>query len=233
MIALRHCALAVLLLLAASAAPASGQSVAGRLLDDERDRPIPGARLYLVDEGGALVDSTFTARDGAFQLAAPAAGTYTLHFQMDGWAAAGSEPLALHEGESTRYDFPVVLVSNAAMRQMSDMIHMDERLQTSLPEICGEALRPWEAGLLVGTVRARATGEPVPGARVSVATAATGVARSTVASERGIYILCNVPLGTAVDIIAETTDGARETTQVEIRAGMVSWYDLDVGTRRR
>ncbi len=233
MIALRRCAPAVLLLLLASAARASGQSVQGRLLDDERDRPIPAARLYLVDEGGALVDSALTARDGAFRLTAPAAGVYALHFQMDGWAGAGSEPLTLRDGAVTSYDFPVVLVSNAAMRQMSDMIHMDERLQTSLPEICGEALRPWEAGLLVGTVRARSTGEPVPGARVSVATAERGVTRSTVASPQGVYILCNVPLGAAIDIIAEMADGTRETTQVEIRAGMVSWYDLNVGPRRR
>lgn len=231
MIAPLRVPLAVLLLSAASVLPASAQSVEGRLLDDERDRPVPGARLYLLDEAGVPVDSAFTARDGTYRLRAPAAGVYIVHFQMDGWAGAGSEPLTLRAATVTTHDFPVVLVTNAAMRQMSDMIQVDERLQTALPEICGEALRPWEAGLLVGTVRARATGEPVPGARVSVATAEQGVTRSTVASAKGIYILCNVPLGPAIDIIAETADGTRETTQVEIRAGMVSWYDLGVGPR--
>jgi hypothetical protein len=116
---------------------------------------------------------------------------------------------------------------------MSELISTDERLQSSLPEICGEALRPWEAGLLVGVVRARATSEPIAGARVAVATGGTGVTRATLSSDKGIYILCNVPLGPAVEIIAETPDGTVERTQVEIRAGMVSWYDLPVGPRRR
>jgi hypothetical protein len=109
---------------------------------------------------------------------------------------------------------------------------MDERLQTSLPEVCGEALRPWEAGLLVGTVRARGTNAPLAGVRVSVATPERGVTRATVSSAQGIYILCNVPLGSDVAIITRTADGAEATTQVEIRAGMVSWYDLHVGARR-
>jgi hypothetical protein len=116
---------------------------------------------------------------------------------------------------------------------MRDIINMDERLQASLPEICGEPLRPWEAGLLVGVIRVRATGEPVAGARVAVAAPGTGVARSTLSSENGIYILCNVPLGPAVEIIVEAPDGTTERTDVEIRAGTVSWYDLSIGPRRR
>jgi hypothetical protein len=110
---------------------------------------------------------------------------------------------------------------------------MEQRLQDALPEICGEAFRPWEAGLLVGVVRVRATREPLAGARVTVATSSDGVTRSTLSNERGTYVLCNVPTGPEVQIIVEAPDGTRETTTVEIRAGTASWYDLPMGPRRR
>ena len=209
-----------------AAAPLSAQSVRGELRAEERDVPIPDARLYLVSAEAAIVDSTRTDRTGAFRLNAPAAGTYRLQFQSDGWAGIASDEIVLAANAVTPFTFRVPLVPNAALQQMSDMIGMDERLQTHLPDICGEALRPWEAGVLVGIVRARRSKEPIAGTRVAVATAEHGVTRSTIASDHGIYILCNVPLGTAVAIIAETPDGRVQRTDVEIRAGMVSWYDL-------
>jgi hypothetical protein len=223
-------ALAALLLVGWS--PAAAQSVRGDLRDDQRDLPIAGARLHLIGAGGAIVDSTRSADAGGFELTAPAAGTYTLYFQLDGWASVPSGPLQLRSGETLEYAFRVPLVSNAAIRQMADMIDMDERLQTALPEMCGEPLRPWEAGLLVGIVRTRTGSAQVAGARVAVAAPDGTVARSTLSSEKGIYILCNVPLGEAVEITIETPGGAMETTEVEIRPGMVSWYDLTVGRRR-
>lgn len=223
----------LVLMLAASASGASAQAVRGVLRDAERGRPLPGQRLYLLAAGGVAVDSTFTDAAGHFQLAAPAAGEYAVYFQTDGFATVASEPLRLEADIVTAFEFPVSLVSNAAMRHMSELIATDERLQSSLPEICGEALRPWEAGLLVGVVRRRATDEPVAGARVAVETTTQGVARATLSSDRGIYILCNVPLGTAVRILIEAPDGTTESTDVEIRAGMVSWYDLPIGPARR
>lgn len=219
--------LAAFLITGVSAAAA--QSVRGDVRDDARDIPIAGARLHLLGAGGVVVDSTRTGENGVFELTAPAAGTYTLYFQLDGWASVPSDPLQLLRGQTVQYPFRVPLVSNAAIRQMSDMIGMDERLQTALPEMCGEPLRSWEAGLLVGIVRTRARSKPVAGARVAVAADDGTTARSTLSSENGIYILCNVPLGEAVKITVETPDGAMETTDVEIRAGMVSWYDLSVG----
>lgn len=231
----RRLAACVLLALIASTFGPNGahaQAVGGLLLDSETQRPVPGARLFLLDAAGVPLDSTFTNELGRYHLEAPRAGTHFIHFQMDGWAGAGSDSLELKAGVAEDYDFRVTLVSTAAMQQMSAMIHADERLQTSLPEVCGEALRPWEAGLLVGTVRARATNAPLPDVRVAVATDERGVTRSTVANADGIYILCNVPLGSDVSIIATAPDGTREITNVEIRAGMVSWYDLHLGVRR-
>jgi hypothetical protein len=112
-------------------------------------------------------------------------------------------------------------------------VSMEARLQESLPQICGEPFRAWEAGLLVGTVRVRATNAPIPFARVTAYDAAGEAVRTGIASENGVYVLCNLPPGRAVRIAIETPTGATEDTDVEIRTGSASWYDLPVGPRRR
>lgn len=225
--------LAVALLLAAWPDAGSAQSVRGDLRDRDHDRVLPGARLYLLDDAGIAVDSTRTDRSGRFLLSAPAAGEYIVHFHIDGWASVPSNWLRLGPDSTVDLQFRVPLVHHTAVRQLGDMIDMDARLQTAIPEICGEPLRLTEAGMLVGVVRTRATRQPLAGARVSIAAADETVARATISSDNGIYILCNVPLGTAVAITIESADGRlSETTDVEIRAGTVSWYDLPIGPRR-
>jgi hypothetical protein len=223
------CGLAVLLALAA--APAYGQAVSGEVRDADHDRPLPGARLLLLDGDGVPVDSARADRSGRFRLAAPAAGSYVVLFRMDGWATVPSEELRLERGATLPLAFRVPLVATAAIREMSNVIALESRLQESLPDICGEPFRAWEAGLLVGTVRLRATREPIPGARVAVS-ASGDVARATISSENGVYVLCNVPVGPKVRITVETPAGIVEETDVEIRAGTASWYDLAVGRRR-
>lgn len=225
--------LTLLLLLAASNTPVLGQALRGQLRDEEHGRPVPGARLLLLSTAGAIVDSARSDGAGAFRLRAPAAGEYVVHFQLDGWATVSSDPVQLEPGVTTDFTFPVTLIASDALREMSDIISMEPRLQAALPELCGEALRPWEAGLLVGRVRERASGRPVPGARVATAPAGgSDAARATVASENGVYVLCNVPAGADIPIIAESPQGAVDTTRVEIRAGSAAWYDLLVGKRR-
>jgi hypothetical protein len=179
------------------------------------------------------VDSVMADPAGRFQLTAPGAGAYHILFQMDGWVTVPFDPIRLGPGSMATVDLQVPLISVSALQQMGELLRMEERLQDALPEICGEAFRPWEAGLLVGVVRVRATREPLAGARVTIATASDGVMRSTLSNERGTYVLCNVPTGADVQIIAESPDGTRETTTVEIRAGTASWYDLPLGPRRR
>jgi hypothetical protein len=222
-----------LAILAAAATPAVTQAVEGTAHDADRGRPLPGAQLYLLDHQGEVVDSVLTDGVGRFQLDAPRAGVYRVLFQMDGWVTVPFDPLDLAPGSTALQDLRVPLVSMAALQQVGDMIRMEQHLQDALPEICGEAFRPWEAGLLVGVVRLRATREPIAGARVAVATASDGVTRSTLSNERGVYVLCNAPIGPAVQIIARAPDGTSETIEVEIRAGTASWYDLPLGPRRR
>ncbi|HSK17872.1 MAG TPA: carboxypeptidase-like regulatory domain-containing protein [Longimicrobiales bacterium] len=217
----------------AGPSPAAAQAVRGELRWEERDVPLPGARLLLLSERGAHVDSTVTDDAGRFHLTAPEAGTYYLYFHSDGWASVTSNPVSLERGRVTTFDFTVRLVAGAAIRQMSDVIRANEQLQSSLPEICGGVLDAERTGVLVGVVRDRKTRRPIGGARVSVGTGAGGVARSTLSSETGVYVLCNVPVGAAVNVIADAPDGRSERTSAIIRAGTISWYDLNLRTTRR
>jgi hypothetical protein len=219
-------------LLCASVAPTVAQAVTGEVREAGADRPIPGARLLLLDDAGQAVDSSRSDRAGRFRLGARRAGSYTVYFRMDGWAGVPSEPIRLEAGAASTLEFRVPLVSTAALRDMSTILDLEPRLQESLPEICGEPFRGWEAGLLVGVVRRRGGREPVAGARVAVA-GTDGLARATLSTESGVYFLCNVPIGAAVVVTIETPDGGTETTDVEIRAGTASWYDLPIGPRRR
>jgi hypothetical protein len=222
---------ACLAVLAPAALPAGAQVVGGTVHDADRGRPLPRAQLYLLGHDGIAVDSVLTDQAGRFRLTAPRAGAYHVLFRMDGWLTVPFDSIRLEPGTTATLDLQVPLIAVSALQQMGELLRMEQRLQDALPEICGEAFRPWEAGLLVGVVRARATREPLAGARVTVATASDGVARSTLSNERGTYVLCNVPTGPEVQIIAEAPDGTRETTTVEIRAGTASWYDLPLGPR--
>lgn len=222
-------ALGVLMALSAGTA---AQAVEGTLLHEDTGLPLPGAPLYLMDHDGEVADSARTDQHGRFRLAPPRAGTYNLLFQMDGWTNVPSEQFQLTTSRTHHLDFTVPLISLSALEQMGDLMRMETELAQALPEICGEAFRPWEAGLLIGVVRNRSDRQPLPGATVTVATGTGQTARSTISNARGTYILCNVPTGPDVHIIIKTPDGTTETTDVEIRAGTASWYDLPVGPRR-
>ena len=213
--------------------PVSAQAVRGLLRWEERDVPLPGARLLLLSESGARVDSTVTDGEGRFHLTASGPGTHYLYFHADGWASVTSNPVPLERGAVTSFDFIVRLVAGAAIRQMSDVIRANEQLQSSLPEICGEAVDPQRTGMLVGVVRDRTMRQPVGGARVSIGADARGFSRSTFSSETGVYVLCNVPVGAAVNVSAEAPDGRFERTSAIIRAGTISWYDLNLRATRR
>lgn len=219
-----------LVVLALAATSAGAQAVRGQLLDAERGVPLPGARLLLVTEAGAVLDSTVSDGQGRYRLEAPEPGSYALYFDMDGWAGVPSDQLQLKQGATTVFDFRVPLLSDAESSRISDIITADRRLQRPLPELCGEPVRAWEAGLLVGVVRERGSDRPVAGARIGVA--GGGGTRETVSNDRGIYVLCNVMAGSAVKIVVTGPQGVSETVTVEVRAGTVGWYDLYAAGRR-
>ena len=73
---------------------ALGQSVRGTLVD-EMSQPVAGATVTLLDAAGAGVATALTSQAGAWQLRAPAAGSYTVRAQKAGYAIVETMPFAV------------------------------------------------------------------------------------------------------------------------------------------
>ena len=226
-------ALALLALaLALAAGDAAAQSISGSVLDADRGFPLPLATLLLVDSAGTVVDSTRADADAAYSLRATGPGRYFVHVRLDGWAAVPSDGFDVEPGRDRTFDVRIPLIGPAALRQMSSILE-DEAMQRPMEEICGEPLRPWEAGVLLGVIREGRARTPVAGARVVARGPDGEPLRSTVSNARGAYVLCNLPAGLALRVTAESADGAVGETDPEIRPGVVSWYDIPVRPARR
>jgi hypothetical protein len=210
--------------------------VRGTLVEQRTTSPIPGAGVRLFDDANVAVDSARTSADGRFTLRARRAGTHYLYFDHPGYASITSPRLELTAGDTLDHRFTVPLVSGAAIRRMSEVIDIEQRLQTNLTELCGERPRPHEAGILVGVVRRDPDGEPLAGAvvRVKAAREASASAdtfeRATVTSANGVYILCNVPPGT-LHTRTELLGYRMDEGPAELRAGEIAWYDVYLRAR--
>lgn len=220
------------LLIGASVASAAAQVVRGTVTAEDSGRPLPGVLVSLLDDGGVPVDSVRTDPAGAYRLRAPGPGRFTLQLEPDGYLGTSRRLPALAAGERIERRIELPLVSAAAARDMEEMIRRERALQRPLEELCGEPLRPWEAGLLVGVARDRATREPIPGALVRLTPrgsaagpdAGPDAERAAVATPAGAYWFCNVMAG-LVRVVA-VADGFRpDTSDARVRAGTISWYD--------
>jgi hypothetical protein len=224
----------VVLALCFAAAPRTlaAQTVAGRVVTEDGGVPVPGADIWLMSEGGSRVDSTRTDGAGGFQLRAEAPGTYRLYMVLEGYASQSTAAFELTAGQTLRRDVPYSLVSVRAMQIMGDAISRDSMLQQDLPKICGEALRPWESGLLVGVIRDRRTEQPIPNAVVTVQPPATPdstpAPRSTVSNQHGTYIFCNIPQGDDITLRVRAPGRPVQEEKVRVRNGMIGWYDVYV-----
>jgi hypothetical protein len=85
----------------------SAQTVGGRLIDDATAAAVVDADIALLDDGGAVVDSTLTAADGSFSLRAPEAGEYTIRAAHIAYATAVSPTLSLQRGDTLEVEFRV------------------------------------------------------------------------------------------------------------------------------
>jgi hypothetical protein len=218
--------LATLLALLLSAAGAAAQTVRGTVIEEDAGDPLPGVRVSLLDDAGLPVDSTRTDTAGTFLLRAPRPGRFILHFEIEDYLGTTDQPPYLDAGAEVERRIALRLVSGAAARVMREVIQRETAFQLPLDELCGEPLRPWEAGLLVGVARDRRTRDPVPGALVRMAAPDAGPddPRTTVATGTGAYWFCNVP-GGRVRVVT-MADGFRPDTSVaRIRPGTISWYD--------
>ncbi len=229
----RHVVLSVCLAALATtppAAAAAAQAVHGVVVSKEEQRVVSGARVVLVRDDGTAVDSTVTGSTGRFRVVADSAGAFVLYTRLQGYASYTSAPFRLSAGETVDRRIELPLVSVRAMQIMADVIGSDSMLQQDLPTICGEELRPWESGIVVGVVRDRQTREPVPGALVVLTPPAEPGGPppeplTMLSNRNGTYMFCNVGLGDSRVRVHAEGFRPREVT-VQARAGMIGWYDV-------
>lgn len=219
---------------------ATGQVVEGTVTDADYDRPIGDAPVRIVDTLSVTVDSSTTDDAGRFRLVAPRPGPYILFVEIEGYLSY-SDFTTLAAGDTVRRDIEMPLVSARAARVMHEVIEREAAFQLPWEELCGEPVRPWEAGVLVGVARDRSTLDPVgravihvepledvdPGAQAPPAGTAPESEpwpRSRVATPTGAFWFCNVPVGRA-RIVARAEGFATDTSYATIRAGTISWYD--------
>lgn len=228
---LRRVCLALAASAVVTAAPLAAQTLRGTIFDTDGHR-LAGAVVRLLDEKtGVMADSARTDGDGAFVLTAADPGRYLVHVHLDGWTDVPTESVDLGAGETRQGDFRVPLIGATVVADIARRIAADPDLQRDLAEACGEPLRPWEAGLVVGEVRDRATGVVVAGARIRAESPDGGPVRATIANARGTYMLCNIPAGSGIRLRATTTDGRSDQVEIQVKPGMVSWCDLLVRAR--
>ena len=100
----------VLILLAASAAPrhASAQYLMGRVVDAASGQPLPKAAVGVQVPGDSVV-KTLTAKDGAFALQLPAAGTYVVHVQASRAPAVVSDSITVAADSVVQREFRVAM----------------------------------------------------------------------------------------------------------------------------
>jgi hypothetical protein len=223
--------LVIISLLAAGAAShATGQVVRGTLVE-HGGAPLPGGAVILLDSAGSAVDSTSATAEGRFVLRAPGPGLFSLHFSHPGYASVPSDPIRLSSGDTVEHHFAVPLISGVAIQRMSEVIDLEQRLQTNLTELCGEPPRLWEAGILVGVVRRRPGDQPLAGAIVTVAApgrdGSEPFRKATITSANGVYVICNVPAGSA-NMRTELGGYRVDDGPVDVRAGEVGWYDISL-----
>lgn len=219
----------MILQVVAFASPAAAQTVRGTLVNDAGGAPLPGATLTLIDSASVAVDSTVSAADGSFILRTTTPGSYLVYFSHPGYASVPSNPIRLAAGDTVSMRFEVPLVAGVAIRRMGEVIDLEARLQRDIVELCGERPRSWEAGIVIGVVRRRSDDGPLAGAVVRVEAPAAGggdrFRKATVSSANGVYVICNVPEGTAslrTDLAGYRTDEG----PIDVRAGNVAWYDV-------
>lgn len=221
-------------------ARAAAQTVEGTVTDADYDRPIADAAVLLVDTLSVTVGSTATDDGGRFRLDAPGPGSFILFVEIKGYLSY-SDFVTLATGENATRQIEMPLISARAARVMHDVIQRESAFQLPWEELCSEPVRPWEAGVLVGVTRDRASLDAIPRAVVRLEpvvdeggetdapppdgeTESGAWPRSRIATPTGAFWFCNVPVGRA-RIVARADGFGADTSYATIRAGTISWYD--------
>jgi iron complex outermembrane receptor protein len=107
--------------------PALAQNgwIVGSVRDSEKDSPIPGALVEVIDETGAFVAQALAGPDGAFRVEIEP-GTYTVRFRSAGWYTEELVDQSVTAGETTTanaaltpnpYELDALLISVSKMEE--------------------------------------------------------------------------------------------------------------------
>ncbi len=120
--------------------PASGQSVVVQVTESESGRPIAGAFVSLLDEGGSPVRSALTGNSGRFLFPIPGPGVFQVKAEMIGRATKTSSLITLREGESGQV---ALSLSVHAISLAGIHVEAEERCRLR-PDEASEIARVWE-----------------------------------------------------------------------------------------
>lgn len=216
--------LAIYLGLAGGPLRATAQTIRGTVTGEDSGRPLTGASVLLMDTLSAPVDSTVTDSAGLYRLAAPVPGAFVVHVAPPGYLAS-STTVRLAAADTARLDIAMPVISEAAADVMRQVIDREAAFQLPWEELCGEPVRPWETGVLVGVARDRGSMDPLPRAVVRLERMEGGTPpQIRVATATGAFWFCNVPPG-RVRVTARAEGHAPDAWVASIRAGTISWYD--------
>lgn len=97
----------------ATAVPAAGQAIEGRMVEAGSNEAIAGASVILLDATGARVDFALTGADGAYRLEAPGPGAYRIAWERIGYRGGASDAFELAAGAvaTRRLEAPAVPVA--------------------------------------------------------------------------------------------------------------------------
>ena len=227
-------ALALLAFALVLPASAAAQAIEGRITDAADGAPIVGAAVVVLDEAASPIGTTATDDGGNFRLDVPAAGSYLIVVQIEGFASQTSSPLTVVDGETLSYDLSMTRQQigggGGGANEMDDATF----IQQYIAELCQGTFIPGIHGILFGAVRNAGSGEALPGIQVTVRwderTGFGQQARTTRSDSSGFWYVCDVPSGPQVLVRAQATeaDTEGETQRVQVQAGTMRNLDVEI-----
>ena len=141
--------------------PLAGQIVRGQVMDSITGAAVAGSTVALLDARGSTIASTRTDAAGLFLVRAPDPGSYRLRVQGSAYHTSTFPPFELQGEELLSFGL-LVRPTGDPPESLTD--------EEIIDQVCPDGV-PDGQPVIAGFVRDAATNEPVPGARIRVATA--------------------------------------------------------------
>ena len=123
-----------------AAEPLTAQTLRGRLLDEDTERPIHSAYVILMDADNKRRDSVFTGASGVFLFRIQHPGRYRVGARRIGYEGTTTPPLKLKPGETLMMDF---LITSTATKLTP--VNVTARRRARVPRLQGLELRSFGA----------------------------------------------------------------------------------------